>query len=306
MKSIEEAKRLIESGGATYRRARRQGEATRKPWSEYTDSTKKRKTQRLRKALDSATEGGAYIHSRNIEVIYGYQTDIDTAIRRYLFDGDREGKEFADRTQEEYKAFLASLQLPSPLPQSRSARAKLWGNVKAQVLEEDAERERQSLIREFGLDEGITLKRARNAANKQKTQLREQAERERLGLGEEADVSLAAELSHKAAKAVGSISVQGYLYLRCWVLPDGNRWYKIGITGDPKRRESEQNVLPVNMETLALASFHSYEQARAAEMAFHAVLDAHRIRGAQNKELFHLKPKQVTAVIAAINSISFG
>lgn len=271
MKSIEEARLLIETGNVKYRRARRQGEVGRKPWNEYTDGVKRRKTQKLREKLNLAIEGGTYRHSRNIETIYGFQVAIEDAIKRYLHEGDSEGRAYANRAREDYREFVASLKLPHPLPTSRATRAILWSKVKSKVLANDAEKERQSLIQEFGLDASLTLLRARIAARKIKAQLHERAERERLGVGEDVDVLLASELTQQAGQAVKKVQPQGYLYFRCWALPDGSRWYKVGITNDPKRRESEQNVLPVNMETLALASFCSYEQAKAAESSFHKV-----------------------------------
>jgi len=309
MKSLEEAKHLIETGTAQYRRARRQREVDLKAWNEYSESTKRRKTQRLQEAL-LALEGSSYIDKRNIEEIYCVQQDIDSVVGAYLCEGDAEGEVMAAQCRRKFASFLSFLHLPYPLPSDPYIRMRLWSEVKAKVVKEDADRERLSLIREFGLDEGLSLRRARNAAQKasekmceQAEQMRQQAERERLGIAEEVDVNLVSELIDRATQEVSRISPQGFLYFRCWAMPDGTRWYKVGITNDLKRRESEQNVLPVSMETLAVASFSSFEQARAVELALHKVLEAHRIRGAQNRELFGLEPSQVTAVIFAIKRL---
>ena len=86
-------------------------------------------------------------------------------------------------------------------------------------------------------------------------------------------------------------------------MPDNSRWYKIGITNNLKRREYEQNVLPVPAETLETARFHSIEHAKIAEDAFLKTLSKYRIRGANNREIFDLKPEHVQAVIGAMKAL---
>lgn len=95
-----------------------------------------------------------------------------------------------------------------------------------------------------------------------------------------------------------------YIYLRRWVMPDGTIWFKIGITNNPARRESEQNVLPVPMETITCVDVGSSERARALEAAVHQVLDARRITGANNRELFHMTDAQVATIKGVIEKLS--
>ena len=92
----------------------------------------------------------------------------------------------------------------------------------------------------------------------------------------------------------------GYLYFKRWVLPDVT-WYKIGITNSPKRRDSEQNVLPVPAETISLVRLDSMEQARSVEKAFHRSLASRLVTGAKNKELFKLRRIDYKAVMNAIS-----
>jgi hypothetical protein len=42
----------------------------------------------------------------------------------------------------------------------------------------------------------------------------------------------------------------GFIYLKRWTMPDVTCWFKIGITNNPDRRETEQNVLPVAAESI--------------------------------------------------------
>ncbi len=97
----------------------------------------------------------------------------------------------------------------------------------------------------------------------------------------------------------------GWIYFRRWVMPDGTVWFKVGITNNPARREAEQNVLPVPMETIATADVGSIERARALEAAIHTVLDEQRITGANNRELFHLSDEQVATIKAVIEQLSW-
>jgi hypothetical protein len=147
------------------------------------------------------------------------------------------------------------------------------------------------------------LKRAHERERREKDRL---AIRQRLGLGGEADPDLALKLKERAEQGLGAIASQhsGHLYFKVWALPDGSRWYKIGISNNPERRHSEQNVLPVPPETICTIRLHSLEHARAVEAAFHEVLDGARIRGANNRELFSLKPSQVAAVMGAMNALA--
>jgi hypothetical protein len=109
-------------------------------------------------------------------------------------------------------------------------------------------------------------------------------------------------LSAALAAAIGSARDKtcGFVYLKQWTLKDGTRWYKVGITNNPDRRDAEQNVLPVPAVTLKLVQTHSMDQAAAIERSIHKVLDAQRIRDANNCELFHLSDAQLAALLLAM------
>jgi hypothetical protein len=95
----------------------------------------------------------------------------------------------------------------------------------------------------------------------------------------------------------------GYVYLKRWTMPDGTCWFKIGITNDPDRRETEQNVLPVAAETIACVDVGSMDRARAIEAVIHQVLEEQRITDANNRELFHLSAQQASAVKAVLEKL---
>jgi len=115
-----------------------------------------------------------------------------------------------------------------------------------------------------------------------------------------ADTSLVAAL----ADAISQVpQTHGYIYLRQWQMPDGVRWYKVGVTKSPDRRENEQNVLPVAAETLVCVDVGTMDRARSLEKAIHAALDAQRIRDANNKELFHLSDAQLAALASCLKKL---
>ena len=91
----------------------------------------------------------------------------------------------------------------------------------------------------------------------------------------------------------------GFIYLKRWTMPDGSCWYKIGVTNNPDRRETEQNVLPVAAESIVCVDVGSMDRARAIEAIIHQVLDEQRITNANNRELFHLSDQQASAVKAS-------
>lgn len=95
----------------------------------------------------------------------------------------------------------------------------------------------------------------------------------------------------------------GYVYLKRWRMPDGQCWFKVGITNDPRRREIEQNVLPVAAETVACVDVGSMDRARAIEALIHQVLDEQRITDANNCELFHLNDQQSAAVKVVLEKL---
>jgi len=115
-----------------------------------------------------------------------------------------------------------------------------------------------------------------------------------------ADQDLLAELYDELSKIQ---SPTGYVYLRRWSMPDKSTWYKLGITNNPERRDSEQNVLPVPAETIMCKDVGSIQRAQLMESNIKRILDSHKIRGAQNRELFHLTEEQVSAIMAAINAL---
>jgi len=154
---------------------------------------------------------------------------------------------------------------------------------------------------------GVKAEHAKKIRQKKKEleKQREQHERKRLGLDAKADVGLATELVEKTRSKLLAerSSTAGYLYFKAWILPDNSKWYKIGISNNLDRRDSEQNVLPVAPTTLCSVKFFSIDYARVAEKQFHSVLRHHRIIGAKNKELFSLKPQEVQAVIGAMKGL---
>jgi hypothetical protein len=86
-------------------------------------------------------------------------------------------------------------------------------------------------------------------------------------------------------------------------MSDGSCWFKVGITNNPDRRETEQNVLPVAAETIACVDVGSMDRARAIEAAIHQVLEEQRITDANNRELFHLSAQQASAVKAVLERL---
>jgi hypothetical protein len=95
----------------------------------------------------------------------------------------------------------------------------------------------------------------------------------------------------------------GYVYLKRWTMPDGSCWFKVGITNNPDRRETEQNVLPVAAESIACVDVGSMDRARAIEAVIHQVLEEQRITDANNRELFHLSAQQASAVKAVLEKL---
>ena len=105
MKSIEEARRAIETGEVNYRKANR---VSCKAWEDFTSATRKKKTKRLIEEINAAlliqdndfgfgvfVEEERYWHTRNVEILYNVQSRLLSAIRRFLVEGDKEGKRYA-------------------------------------------------------------------------------------------------------------------------------------------------------------------------------------------------------------------
>ena len=117
----------------------------------------------------------------------------------------------------------------------------------------------------------------------------------------EPDKKLLGKLNDGIKKAL-TISC-GYLYLKMWSLPE-KTWFKVGITNSPKRRESEQNVLPVPSQTVYLVRLDSMEQARSVEKAILYALEDRRIKGSSNKELFQLSAQDYKALVMALQKLT--
>lgn len=115
------------------------------------------------------------------------------------------------------------------------------------------------------------------------------------------DEKLAGALWHALETVSPSV---GYIYFKRWAMPDGSCWFKVGITNNPSRRETEQNVLPVAAETIACVDVGSMDRARTIEAVFHQVLDELRITNANNRELFHLSDTQASAVKAIFEKLA--
>lgn len=97
-------------------------------------------------------------------------------------------------------------------------------------------------------------------------------------------------------------SEETFLYLKKWEVA-GKKWLKLGITNNPDRRDSEQNVLPVPSELMKLVKMPNR---KIAEKIEHELLDAyssHKINGANNQELFEMNDTEVENLISTISSL---
>jgi len=86
-----------------------------------------------------------------------------------------------------------------------------------------------------------------------------------------------------------------FLYLRCWEV-SGRSWYKIGITSNWKRRDREQNVLPVPYQSLGGVCLPDGALVKKAESMILDVLGPRRIQNAHNRELLVLDGGELQAV----------
>jgi hypothetical protein len=114
------------------------------------------------------------------------------------------------------------------------------------------------------------------------------------------DTQLAGYLWHALDTAPPTV---GFVYFKRWSMPDGSRWFKVGITNNPDRRETEQNVLPVAAETIVCVDVGSMDRARRIEAVIHQVLEKQRITVANNREIFHLNDQQASAVKAVLEKL---
>ena len=235
-------------------------------------SIKKTNTDKERKAL--------WAEIKDTVLKIEYQKEVDTAIKRHQLDPSTD---YSDR--KDLRAAIHAAELAADA-------AKAVEQLDLNPLADYSTRTKLNKA----------VRKATEAKARQELEALQSEERKRLGLDKDADASLASALSKAAQEAITG-EPRGFLYFKCWVLPDDSRWYKVGITNDLKRRDSEQNVLPVAAETIASKGFPNIEEAGAVEKAFHRVLAERRIVGANNRELFHLKPAEVAALKAAIEAI---
>ena len=93
-----------------------------------------------------------------------------------------------------------------------------------------------------------------------------------------------------------------FLYVKRWIVGE-KKWIKIGITNNPDRRDSEQNVLPVPAELMKLAKMPNRKTAEKIEKELLEYYFSNKIKGANNKELLELEDKEIESLIATINSL---
>ena len=83
-----------------------------------------------------------------------------------------------------------------------------------------------------------------------------------------------------------------YIYLKRWIV-GGKKWIKLGITNNPDRRDSEQNVLPVPAELMKLAKMPNRKTAEKIEKELLEHYLSKKIKGANNKELLELEDQDI-------------
>ena len=101
---------------------------------------------------------------------------------------------------------------------------------------------------------------------------------------------------------MSAICPQFLLYLKKWEV-GGKNWIKLGITNDPNRRDSEQNVLPVPSQLLKIISIPDRKIAEKIEKELLEVYFAKRINGANNRELFELNEEDIENLMQTMNSL---
>jgi hypothetical protein len=228
---------------------------------------------------------------------------------------------FTQRREQAQKIIaIYGLSLDEPLPVSPAEKNQLWnssirphvplvknlmkfreGITEAGLSDKDSFASIEEWLLHLTAEAATAKDMARKVKQEAKKKLQEE-QRRRLGIDETADPAFVQHLTKTVGRAVkqSQDETSGFLYLKAWAMSDGRRWYKIGVTTDLERRDSEQNVLPVPATTLHIVKFQHIQHAKAAERCFHAELEKMRIRGARNKELFSLLPKHVSSIIAAM------
>ena len=231
------------------------------------------------------------------------------------FCGDICSENLKAEAMDEADSLLREYGLPSPLPVSGKNLRKLreeWPAISSQRRRKirtqkciEISLPLNSSWESIKQHEQLAADRKRNFENKRRegeTRYLDEAMKQRVYTSKHdpADPSL---LSSLIDGIRGLESAKGYVYLKRWRMGDGTTWYKIGITANPKRRESEQNVLPVPAENIALVELASMGQARNAERTFLEKLQHLKIRGASNRELFHLDSRQLGALMHAFEHL---
>jgi len=161
------------------------------------------------------------------------------------------------------------------------------------IIEELNHKEKLKLIKRYKLDSNVSYEEVKKIEASRK--------RQRLGIGEESNLEL-------VNKLLGNIknnlkNVEGFLYLKTWKIDGKTQWFKIGITNDLDRRDLEQNVLPIAAKTLATAKVPSMEHARNIEKSIHKVIENFKIKNANNRELFRLKPEDLASLLEVFKKI---
>ena len=267
-------------------------------------------SQRSKETLRLATERS----SRALEAMglsLSYEFPDDPVLKNKIWKEQVRPMQEVLREIFQYEKLVAELKLPKNatkneiddlLAEIRLAKEQKKAEEKKRTQELRAKRikaqQKQAAIRAEQLAKETAIRQEKLAKENE-------ARRKKLGLDAEADPELADKLFKSAEQCLRkeSIDCAGYLYFKVWVMPDKSKWYKIGITNDLRRRDAEQNVLPVPPTTLQSVRFFSIEHARIAERIFLENLSNYRIKGANNKELFSLKPEQAQAVIGAMKAI---
>ena len=200
---------------------------------------------------------------------------------------------------QEIKNFL-NIKIPLPVKdidktiEALEIRRREWQNKnKKIVFEEIHKKEKFNLINKYKLNSDLGFKEVKKIEAKEV--------RNALGIGEKENIDFSKLLFETINKDLKEM--EGFIYLRRWKVSDGTTWFKIGITNNLFRRESEQNVLPVAAQTLATAKLASMEQARTIEKSIHNVISKYQIKGSNNKELFRLKPNDLASLLDLFKKI---
>ena len=169
-----------------------------------------------------------------------------------------------------------------------------WKKIyKQKLAAQKIEEEKLKLIKQFKLDPSLSYEEVKK--------IEAQNTRKKLGIGEKGNVDLSKELIETMNQDLRKVA--GFLYIRRWKVSGGTTWFKIGITNDLDRRESEQNVLPVAAKTLATAKVASMEHARAIEKSIQNVIYKYQIKNSNNRELFRLKPDDLASLLDLFKKI---